>query len=172
MKLIERNSKIRYFLLSILFISIVACVSVSFVPTFVFPTKLPNIRPLDFTITRYAGPSLWSGSDQFTISTTQCFYRLETRDSSQETQCEVTDAELDELYNVIRENAFDQIQFLGFPDSETCTDSSGVSYIEITVEGKSYRKDDPNCRLVFTGVTRWNKIDELLSILMHKWELL
>lgn len=80
----------------------------------------------------------------------------------------MTPAELDALYQVVRQQRFDQIRYHAIPRF-ICSDQGGEFYIQVTANGKTYRKENLRtiCAAPVTGVAQW-KVAERAILALKK----
>jgi hypothetical protein len=75
--------------------------------------------------------------------------------------CVLDTGQLDTVYAVVRQAAFDRIWYIPIPNLGS--DGGGEFYTEVTANGHTYRKEDPGndcCQLV--GVGRYNRVEKVL----------
>ncbi|HEU4325682.1 MAG TPA: hypothetical protein VFS21_21255 [Roseiflexaceae bacterium] len=138
---------------------------------------LPDARPSDFTVQYHVESAFGQSSSHSLISAQAC--TMDYQGSSQKsnrsnstTVCTMTAEELDDLYAFIRDIKFDTINIYGFPDMHTCSDAGGEFFIIVTANGKTYRQNDPDCRLVFGDKELyWQTEDKIKEVLAFKSHL-
>jgi hypothetical protein len=101
-------------------------------------SQLPSIRPETFTVERTTGGGMTPESDTFRCSGSECTELVTVSGQTGEIHYPVTPRELDVVYRVLRERAFDRIEVRR---EEEVHDRGGTT-VRVDVDGHTYRVAD------------------------------
>ena len=140
-----------------------------------YVTRLPRERPADFVL-RYHGHSteFWGGIDErFEVGLNHCVYRYrvagyDITPESRDEVCQVSEAEVDQLYQLIRQHHFDRIRLDKSIALFGCLPSHGSEMLTVIADQQTYEVPRPSrCAVLFSGQQEWHAIDAAVQDL--KW---
>lgn len=128
-----------------------------------YVTRLPRERPADFMV-RY---EILSGGtrqfdERFEIGLNHCVYvyhDLDDTSRSRDEVCQVSAAEIDQLYQLVRQNHFDRIRYDYIVVPFPCLPHGGGGILTVIADRQTYQTGPPpTCTLLFTGEQEWRAV--------------
>jgi hypothetical protein len=135
-------------------------------------TSLPQTRPADFSIEYRWGFFVGSPETVFSLTATSCRLQHMGEQSRADTVCAITPEQLDELYNVVRDNRFDNIGLLkseGHCGGGALGGTGAmppVTEIRVMANGTTYTKIAGYCNNFYSGLGRFHEVENAVRRLM------
>lgn len=132
-----------------------------------YVSDLPTTRPDDFSVRLHSDSAFGQYIETFDVSATTCQLFHSSREHPRSTMsCNANPVELNAVYQVLRQQRFDQIRYHAIP-LFACSEQDGEYYMQVTANGHIYRKENPGvmCVVPLTGVAQWDAVEHAILAL-------